>query len=162
MDRITKEARSRNMAKIRSKDTKPEVFLRKALHKAGFRYRLNCSKLPGKPDIVLKKYGAVIFVNGCFWHGHQGCPKSRIPETNRDFWLKKIESNMARDEKNIKELRKDGWRVLVVWTCAFGNKKLSENTVEETISWLKSSDEFRGISNQQPPERAAKIGTSEE
>ena len=90
------------MAKIRSKDTKPEVFLRKALHKAGFRYQLNCAKLPGKPDIVLKKYGAVIFVNGCFWHGHQGCPKSRIPETNRDFWLKKIEGNMARDEKNIK------------------------------------------------------------
>lgn len=90
MDRITKEARSRNMAKIRSKDTKPEVFLRKALHKAGFRYRLNCSKLPGKPDIVLKKYGAVIFVNGCFWHGHKDCPKSKIPETNKDFWLKKI------------------------------------------------------------------------
>lgn len=85
MDRITKEARSRNMAKIRSKDTKPEVFLRKALHKAGFRYRLNCSKLPGKPDIVLKKYGAVIFVNGCFWHGHKDCPKSKIPETNKDF-----------------------------------------------------------------------------
>ena len=115
------------MAKIRSKDTKPEVFLRKALHKAGFRYRLNCSKLPGKPDIVLKKYGAVIFVNGCFWHGHKDCPKSKIPETN-------------------KELRKDGWRVLVVWTCAFGNKKFSENTVEKTISWLKSSDEFREIS----------------
>ena len=88
------------------------------------------------------------------------CLVQRFAQKN--FGLKKIESNMARDEKNIKELRKDGWRVLVVWTCAFGNKKLSENTVEETISWLKSSDEFREISNQQPPERAAKIGTSEE
>ena len=86
------------MAKIRSKDTKPEVFLRKVLHKAGFRYRLNCAKLTGKPDIVLKKYRAVIFVNECFWHGDLGCPKSRIPETNKDFWLKKIKGNMARGQ----------------------------------------------------------------
>ena len=89
MDRITKEARSRNMAKIRSKDTKPEVFLRKALHKAGFRYRLNCSKLPGKPDIVLKKYGAVIFVNGCFWHGIRTVPRARFLRPTKTFGLRR-------------------------------------------------------------------------
>ena len=91
------------MAKIRSKDTKPEVFLRKALYKAGFRYRLNCAKLPGKPDIVPKKYGAVIFVNGCFWHGHQGCPKNRIPETNNDFCLRtpKLPRTTRRDPRRL-------------------------------------------------------------
>ena len=162
MDKLSKEARSRNMSKIRSKDTKPELFLRKALHREGFRFRLNDTKLPGKPDIVLKKYRAAIFINGCFWHGHLGCPKSKIPETNREFWTKKIHGNMERDAKNILALQNAGWRVLVVWTCAFGNKDLSEQTVQKTIEWLKSGKESGEIANERSLSRAAKICTSEE
>lgn len=117
MDRVSKEVRSRNMARVRSRDTKPEVKIRSLLHSLGFRFRLCDKSLPGKPDIVLKKYKTVIFVNGCFWHHHEGCPRSKMPESNKEFWQKKINSNIKRDEKNKKQLAEQGWRVVIIWEC---------------------------------------------
>lgn len=117
MDRVSNAVRSRNMAAVRSRDTKPEVKIRSLLHRLGFRFRLCDKSLPGKPDIVLKKYKTVIFVNGCFWHHHENCPKSKLPETNKEFWEKKIHSNVERDRRNQEELAEQGWRVLVIWEC---------------------------------------------
>lgn len=117
MDRISTEARSRNMARVRSRDTKPEVKIRSLLHRLGFRFRLCDKSLPGKPDIVLKKYKTVIFVNGCFWHHHENCRDSSLPKTNTDFWEKKINSNVERDRRNKEKLIESGWRVLVIWEC---------------------------------------------
>ena len=118
MDNKTKEQRSQNMAAVKAKDTKPELLVRKVLSCQGFRYRLNVKNLPGSPDIVLKKYKTVIFINGCFWHGHSKCKKAVLPETNTDFWEKKIEATRIRDKKRIKELKYMGWHCLVCWECA--------------------------------------------
>ena len=109
------------MRHVESKNTAPEVKLRSLLHKNGFRFRLNRKDLPGKPDIVLPKFKAVIFVHGCFWHGHS-CNRGHRPQTNTDFWNKKIESNIARDKKDIALLEAQGWRVLVVWQCEIKKK----------------------------------------
>lgn len=117
MDNRSKEARSRNMAHIHSKNTKPEKIVRKYLFKEGFRYRKNVSNLPGKPDIVLPKYKTVIFVNGCFWHCHAGCKWFVPPKTNTDFWNYKFKYNTERDKKNYKKLEDLGWNVLIVWEC---------------------------------------------
>jgi DNA mismatch endonuclease (patch repair protein) len=113
----SKEKRSECMSKIRSKDTKPELTLRKALFAKGFRYRVNDTKLPGKPDIVLPKYKTVIFVHGCFWHGHEGCKYAYTPKTNTKFWVDKITSNAERDKVNLQKLTALGWNVLTVWEC---------------------------------------------
>lgn len=110
----TPTQRSHNMSRIRSKDTKPEMLVRRFLHAQGFRYRLHDKKLPGKPDIVLPKYKTVIFVHGCFWHGHEGCRYYVVPRTRTDWWLNKININRANDEKAMKELRKQGWEVVEV------------------------------------------------
>jgi DNA mismatch endonuclease (patch repair protein) len=126
MDRLSKEKRSWNMSRIRSKNTKPEVFLRSLLYKMGYRFRLNGKVanrvyhkgiLPGKPDIVLAKYKAVIFVHGCFWHRHKGCKRATMPKTKTDWWSDKFSKNVARDKKNICELKKLDWHVIVVWEC---------------------------------------------
>ena len=111
------EVRSKNMRAIRSKDTKPELLVRKGLHAAGFRFRLHKAGLPGKPDLVLKKYRTVIFVHGCFWHGHD-CKYFKTPKTRPDFWMSKIESNRARDKVNIKNLNLLSWHVILIWECA--------------------------------------------
>ena len=113
----SKEARSYNMSQIRSKDTKPEELVRKYLFSKGFRYRKNDRRLPGTPDIVLPKYKTVIFVNGCFWHGHQGCKYFVWPKNNADFWKLKIETNIQRDEEKQSQLREMGWKVIVIWEC---------------------------------------------
>ena len=105
------------MSKIRSKDTKPELVLRKALFARGFRYRANDIKLPGKPDIVLPKYKTVIFLHGCFWHRHEGCKYAYTPKTNTDFWIDKITSNSERDKINLQRLTDLGWNVIIVWEC---------------------------------------------
>lgn len=105
------------MSRIRDKNTKPEELVRKYLFSQGFRYRKNDTRLPGKPDIVLPKYKTVIFVNGCFWHAHEGCRYFVWPKNNADFWKKKIESNVARDIKNHQQLIELGWKVLTVWEC---------------------------------------------
>lgn len=127
----TPEIRSYNMSKIRGKDTKPEEILRKGLFAKGFRYRKNDKRLPGKPDLVFPKFKTVIFVNGCFWHKHNGCRYFKWPTNNADFWKNKIESNVERDRKNLAELETMGWRVLVVWEC-----QLKPREREDTISWV--------------------------
>ena len=116
-DRHTEEQRSYNMSRIKGANTKPEILLRKRLFAEGFRYRINDKKLPGKPDIVLKKYRTIIFVNGCFWHGHQNCKYFVIPKTRMEFWMNKINGNIDRDLKNEEVLIELGWRVITVWEC---------------------------------------------
>ena len=117
MDVHDKKTRSYNMSQIKGKNTKPEEMVRKYLFAQGFRYRKNDKKLPGTPDIVLPKYKTVIFVNGCFWHGHKGCKYFVWPKSNPDFWKKKIETNISRDLQKIKLLQSQGWRVITIWEC---------------------------------------------
>ena len=123
--------RSYNMSRINGKNTKPEELVRKYLFSKGFRYRKNDKRLPGKPDIVLPKYKTCVFINGCFWHGHEGCRYFRWPEDNADFWKTKIMQNRERDDKKHKELLKMGWKVLVVWEC-----ELKKNSIDKTLSEL--------------------------
>lgn len=130
------------MSKISGKDTKPEILLRKKLFSEGFRYRKNVKLLPGKPDIVLKKYNAVIFVNGCFWHGHNGCKKSKLPKTRKDFWKNKIKNTIIRDKSNIFQLEKLGYRVAIVWECSIKNKKIIEKTIPILTRWIRSQDPY--------------------
>lgn len=125
-DRHTKEQRSYNMSRIRSDNTKPEILLRKSLFAKGFRYRINDKKLPGKPDIVLKKYKTAIFVNGCFWHGHEGCKYFVVPKTRTEFWLTKIHGNQKRDLDNKTKLEEAGYKILTVWECDLKKKNFSE------------------------------------
>lgn len=117
MDRISPEQRSEVMSRIRSKDTKPEMVVRRHLHALGFRYRLHSSKLPGHPDIVLPKWHTVIFVNGCFWHRHEGCKTATMPKSNVEFWQAKFDRNVARDKKEHAALEAAGWHVIVIWEC---------------------------------------------
>lgn len=117
MDIKSKDERSRNMSAIRSGDTKPEMLVRRYLHSQGFRYGLHNHKLPGSPDIVLRKYKTVIFINGCFWHGHEGCKYYRLPKSNIEFWQTKIERNRQRDIETVKALKTKGWRVITIWEC---------------------------------------------
>lgn len=111
------------MSGIRGKDTKPEIVVRRLLHRLGYRFRLHCKDLPGRPDIVLPKWRTVIFVNGCYWHGHKDCHLFRLPKTRTEFWSKKIEGNQARDQRNYIVLEAAGWKVLVIWECAVSKKK---------------------------------------
>ncbi|AXJ00131.1 T/G mismatch-specific endonuclease [Cyclonatronum proteinivorum] len=113
----TPETRSFNMSRIRSKDTKPEMRLRSGLHRRGLRYRLHSKKLPGKPDLSFRKYRTAVFVNGCFWHGHQGCPKFVMPKTRTEWWENKISRTRERDAAAYAKLRASGWKVIVVWEC---------------------------------------------
>lgn len=121
-DIVDAATRSRMMSGIRGKNTRPEIMVRQALHKAGFRFRLHRKDLPGKPDLVLPKYQAAIFVHGCFWHGHD-CRYFKIPKTRTDFWMAKIASNSSRDQRDIEALRKLGWRVMIVWECEIRDRK---------------------------------------
>lgn len=120
-DIVSREKRSQMMSGIRSKNTKPEMVVRRWLHKNGYRFRLHRKDLPGKPDIVLPKYKTVIFVHGCFWHRHEGCKNSTIPKSRATWWLEKLERNTSRDEAVMHTLRESGWRVLVVWECQVRN-----------------------------------------
>ena len=113
----SKEQRSFNMSRIKAKNTKPEMLVRRFLHANGFRYKLHDKSLPGKPDIVLPKYKTAIFVHGCFWHGHKRCKYFVVPKTRTEWWLNKIEGNVANDVKAMKALKKDGWGIINVWEC---------------------------------------------
>lgn len=141
VDNLDKAKRSKVMASIRSKNTLPELLLRRALFKRGLRYRIHVKKLPGTPDIVFASKRAVIRVEGCFWHGHN-CKIARLPKTNVEFWREKINANVERDRRNLAMLEADGWRVCRVWECAFGAKRESEvSAVAATlIEWLNSSN----------------------
>lgn len=121
VDHLTKEMRSWNMARIRSKDTKPEMIVRSLLHRAGYRFRLHSKDLPGKPDIVLPKYATVIFVHGCFWHRHKGCNRCTTPSTNSDYWFAKFKRNISNDKQHRKELKQMGWKPIIVWECEIKN-----------------------------------------
>ncbi|WP_370462923.1 very short patch repair endonuclease [Parasphingopyxis sp. CP4] len=122
------------MAAIRHAHTKPELLIRSGLHKRGFRFRLHSSDLPGKPDIVLKRYRAIVFVNGCFWHGH-GCEMFRWPTTRKEFWRSKIEANMRRDQTSISALRASGWKVATVWECALkGRQKVDRSLLFDDLT----------------------------
>lgn len=130
-DIFSKEDRSEIMAKISGKETTLEILVRKYLFFNGFRYRKNVKKLAGTPDIVLKKYNTVIFINGCFWHGHSSCSRSSLPKTNIDFWNEKIKGNIERDKKTNDSLQKDGWDVIIIWQCELQNKSSRESTLNE-------------------------------
>lgn len=127
----TPQQRSYNMSRIKGKDTKPEMLVRRFLHAYGFRYKLHDKTLPGKPDIVLPKYKTVIFVHGCFWHGHKNCKYATIPKTRTEWWTKKIEGNAANDEKKKALLRKEKWKIISVWEC-----QLKGNKLKRTLSKL--------------------------
>ena len=131
MDVHNKETRSYNMSRIKGRKTKPEEIVAKYLFSQGFRYRRNVKKLPGTPDIVLKKYKTVIFVNGCFWHMHEGCKYFVWPKDNSKFWKNKLLANKERDEKEKKEIEELGWKVIVVWEC-----QLKKAERERTLNWL--------------------------
>jgi len=131
----TKEQRSYNMSRIKGKDTKPEMLVRRFLHANGFRYKLHDKTLPGKPDIVLPKYRTVIFVHGCFWHGHKGCKYYVVPKTKTEWWLNKINGNKKNDAKAIKSLKKDGWKIIILWECVL-KPKVIQGTLNSLLKKL--------------------------
>ena len=134
-DKLTSLQRHNCMSSIHGKNTKPEILVRKGLHARGFRFRLHNKKLPGCPDIVLPKYDVAIMVNGCFWHGHEGCKYFVWPKNNSDFWHKKISDNILRDQRKIQALDLQGWKVIVVWECKIKSDK--ENTLKNLIKEIK-------------------------
>jgi DNA mismatch endonuclease (patch repair protein) len=149
-DIVSPEKRSDMMSGIRGKDTKPEIIVRSLLHRLGYRFRLHRTDLPGRPDIVLPKWQTVIFVNGCYWHGHEDCHLFRLPKTRTDFWTNKIEGNRIRDQRNYAALIDAGWKVLIIWECAVSKKlRLSdqefENAVTEALVSSKLLIEIRGL-----------------
>ena len=139
MDSITPEHRSWNMSRIRGKDTKIEVEVRKYLFAKGFRFRKNDKRFPGKPDVVLPKYKTVIFVNGCFWHMHEGCKQGRLPKSNLDYWREKLEKNVANDKLHEQQLTELGWNTITLWECEL--KKDFEGVMAATIQHMYQSAE---------------------
>ena len=128
------------MAAIKGKDTKPEMIVRKYLFSRGLRFRVQVRKLPGTPDIVLPKYKTAIFVNGCFWHGHEGCKYFRLPKSNVEFWMEKIERNIERDRESMRALLDLGWKVIRVWECELRNKANREETLNKIYNSITSLD----------------------
>lgn len=138
-DIVDTKTRSRMMAGIRASDTKPELLIRRALHREGFRFRLHDKRLPGRPDLVFPRYRAVLFVHGCYWHRHAGCRLTTNPSTNREFWQSKFTGNVERDERTKAALMAAGWRVGVVWECA--TRSMPATLLTKSIeSWLGSDD----------------------
>ncbi len=147
MDTLSPEKRSWTMSRIKGKDTQPELIVRKFLYASGFRFRVNVKTLPGKPDIVLKKYHTVIFIHGCFWHGHE-CMNGRTPKTHSDFWTEKFIRNHARDIRVRSELKALGWNTLIVWECQL-KPALRDKTLNEIVYWLNEG--FLGIYRKAAP-----------
>ena len=157
VDVVDKVTRSRMMSGIKGKNTKPELLVRKALHARGLRYRLHDDALAGKPDLVFPKYHAVVFIHGCYWHGHD-CHLFRLPATNTEFWSGKIAGNRLRDEENVRLLTVGGWRVLTIWECALrGKARIDDfpNVIDGIYRWLVASDapslEIRGPADARSP-----------
>lgn len=130
-DTLSPEERSERMSRIRSRDTKPEVSLRKALHKLGLRFRLHASGLPGKPDIIFRKQRIAIFVHGCFWHRHEGCKVATTPKSNTEYWIEKFDRNVARDAATATRLREAGWHVVVTWECDLSSPEKAASKASE-------------------------------
>ena len=163
MDHLSPQQRSKNMAAIRNKNTKPEIIVRKGLWKRGFRYRLNHKRLPGHPDLVLRKYRTCIFINGCFWHGHlvdsstmESSACCKIPKTNREFWVAKIRRNKERDKEEQRKLAAMGWHCITVWECELTPKR-REETLESlafTLNhiWLQDHGTFINLHPEQEEE----------
>lgn len=145
-DVVDVETRSRMMSNIRSKNTSPELLIRKALHARGFRFRVHAKNLPGTPDLVLPKYKAAVFIHGCFWHGHH-CSYFKVPQTRQAFWLEKIGKNQVRDAHQIAALRALNWRVLIIWECAVRSMKKQETPllIDQIVFWLLQGSEFAQI-----------------
>ena len=122
------------MSRVKGRDTKPELLVRSIVHRLGYRFRLHEKRLPGRPDVVLPRHRKVIFVHGCFWHGHTGCRRAARPSTNREFWDKKLDGNIARDRANIRALRRAGWKVLVIWQCAMRDRGRLEKKLVKFLS----------------------------
>lgn len=148
-DRVSPGKRSRMMAGIRAKDTKPEMVVRRLLHRAGFRYGLHRRDLPGRPDLTLPKLRAVVFVHGCFWHAHQGCKYAATPKSRREFWTEKFQSNRRRDADAVRLLISDGWRVAVVWECLL--RRSPESALTSLSAFLRSDQEYAEFPMNQEP-----------
>jgi DNA mismatch endonuclease, patch repair protein len=133
VDTLTKQDRSHRMALIRSRDTKPEMRVRRLVHGLGYRYRLHCTDLPGTPDLVFRARRKVVFVHGCFWHLHEGCPNNRPPKSREEFWTAKLEANRQRDARNQSELRTLDWDYLVIWECGTRDVAALERTIREFL-----------------------------
>lgn len=149
-EKLTTKQRSWNMSRVRSVDTKPEKIVRSWLHINGWRFRLHDKALPGSPDIVMKKYGTVIFIHGCFWHSHQGCKRATIPKTNREFWGKKLKGNVERDKKAREQLSRLGWKVIVIWECEVKDGKFKEILLG-TLKAVHNDKELDGTHYTCPP-----------
>ena len=137
MDSLSKEKRSENMRRIRSKDTKPEVFLRKLLHARGYRYSLGSKKVPGHPDLWMPKYNLAVFINGCFWHRHEGCKYAYTPKSRTDFWNAKFEANTRRDETVRRQLEAEGIRQMIIWECTVKQMMRDDDFRAETVDAIE-------------------------
>ena len=137
MDTVSKSQRSFNMSRIKSKNTKPEILVRKKLYREGIRYRVHSKKLPGKPDISINKYSLVIDVRGCFWHGHKDCKYSSSPKSNSTYWQKKIKRNQERDFINFKSLKEKGYKTFIIWECQTKDEKKLDNQIKKISNFLK-------------------------
>lgn len=137
-DRVSSEARSHMMSRVKGYNTKPELLVRRYLYSHGLRFRIHVKELPGKPDIVLRRFKTAIFVHGCFWHQHQGCKRSTMPTSNTEFWNVKLCKNVTRDTHNVHELEKNGWQVIVVWECELSPLKIA-HTLSEIENKIKSN-----------------------
>ncbi|WP_082503791.1 very short patch repair endonuclease [Methylobacterium sp. Leaf117] len=153
-DRLTPEQRRLNMSRVRAKDTGPEMAVRRLLHHAGYRYRLHSRELPGRPDLVLPRYRTVVFVHGCFWHGH-GCSLFKVPTTRTEFWTAKIDANKRRDEAAVVALATAGWRSLWVWECALrGRGRRSPEALRDGIvAFINGETGFQAIGQAEVPSR---------
>ena len=129
-DKFSNDVRSRVMSRIRSRDTKPEKLVRSMIYSLGYRFRLHDKKLPGKPDLVLKKHQTAVFVNGCFWHQHPGCKKAVSPKSNKTYWDPKLAKNVERDKKNIEAIENEGWRCLILWECETNDLEALRNKIK--------------------------------
>ncbi len=162
MDRMSRQARSLHMSRIGPKDTRPEMIVRSGLHRAGFRFRLHRRELPGRPDIVLPRHNAVIFVHGCFWHSHPGCRLAAVPGTRREFWIPKLAANRERDRRQVAELRRQGWRVLIIWECSVRPASLRIATIAAATMWIRDDSSFEEITGpmERHPDRLGTAGAA--
>lgn len=158
VDVVDSETRSRIMASIRAKNTRPELVLRKALHRRGFRYRLHAKYIPGRPDFALRKFNAVVFVHGCFWHRHEGCRLATVPATRTEFWTSKFERNVARDNEVHSRLVKVGWRVATVWECALRKAEHIDVSARMLARWLVEGGKEIVIDEVRVVDRLARSG----